>query len=306
MSFSAVKSSKTLISGCYIVFLYFLILKIKLQINCLDIEYQNNLRIAKHLTYYWALGQNVHSRLHFINEIIRNLQTYDFPTDLFIHTNRLFNKKLLVTNLNGNVSLIHHPLTNLTIHHSKKYLPWRCRELIKDQVLSDVYDIYIYIEDDILIPWVAIFKYWLKYKDICIKNRYNLGFIRVEPDENNILLAIDFSKKLNRTHNINLDNITYVINDKNPYCAFWIYDKKEMNNWIQTELFNPLKITGYEIREASAVGLHGKFTDWYHATIIPMFQGEKKLMLTNECKVFHLANNYHNISRLVFNGNLLE
>lgn len=41
------------------------------------------------------------------------------------------------------------------------------------------FDIFIYSEDDILFKKKNFF-YWLKYKDECIKNRYNIGFLRIE------------------------------------------------------------------------------------------------------------------------------
>ena len=41
------------------------------------------------------------------------------------------------------------------------------------------FDIFIYCEDDILFD-KKNFNYWLKHKNTCIKNNYNLGFLRFE------------------------------------------------------------------------------------------------------------------------------
>ena len=41
------------------------------------------------------------------------------------------------------------------------------------------FDVFIYGEDKILFP-KKNFKYWLDNKDLCIKNDYNLGFLRYD------------------------------------------------------------------------------------------------------------------------------
>ena len=41
----------------------------------------------------------------------------------------------------------------------------------------------MYIEDDILVPWKTI-QYWLEYNEKLISMNYNLGFVRIEVDNN--------------------------------------------------------------------------------------------------------------------------
>ena len=78
---------------------------------------------------------------------------------------------------NGILNIIYHDLTNI----NPFYLTWKCRDLLKQQ--KDDYDIFMYIEDDILVPCNAI-KYWLKYNKDLIDIQYNLGFIKVEVKHN--------------------------------------------------------------------------------------------------------------------------
>ena len=56
-------------------------------------------------------------------------------------------------------------------------LTWFCRNLMKSQ--KNNFDIFIYCEDDILFD-KKNFNYWLKHKNTCIKNNFNLGFLRFE------------------------------------------------------------------------------------------------------------------------------
>jgi len=55
----------------------------------------------------------------------------------------------------------------------------------------------------------------------------------------------------------------YVVNQKNPYCAFWIYDRHEFALFIKSPHWNLnlRQIKGYDIREMSAIGLHVSSTE---------------------------------------------
>jgi hypothetical protein len=60
-------------------------------------------------------------------------------------------------------------------------------------------------------------------------------------------------------------------------------------------------IEGYDIREKSAVGLHGMKSHWYKYSIIPIIDKQ----VIDECKVYHLTNNYHN-ENSIFINDLIE
>lgn len=265
-------------------------------------------KIAKHITYYW---NDNHTRIDILNEIIRNVNTYSYETDIFIHTNMIrsihtnttFSTDILISNTKGSINIIKHHITyewyrgileeisnktmrtmnkHLITKHSGLFLSWKCRELIKEQ--SDTYDIFMYIEDDIIVPNNAIVNYWMNYKDICLSHGYNLGFIRVEMSDNsNQLLCSDIALPFDIKLSLTLNTIDFVINNRNVYCAFWIYDRQELLRWINSEYFNPLNVQGYDIRERSAIG----FIPFYNNTILPYSNN----LLLDDCKIFHLKKN---------------
>jgi hypothetical protein len=240
------------------------------------------MKITKHICFFY-----IEDRIQYINKIIEETNNYEHTTDIFIHTNINLRIDRFIEYNNGSLNIIFHDLSNI----NPFYLPSLTRKLLKEQ--SNDYDIFIYVEDDILIPKETI-KYWLQYKDIVIKNNFNLGFIRIEIDNKGDEYTTDICHSLDMTNlgyltkQIVIDTDKYIINDKNPYCAFWIYDKQEFNNFINSKYYDINNVTGYDIRAVVAIGLHGVETKWYKGTIIPI----KENQLVNECKVYHLPNNY--------------
>ena len=232
------------------------------------------MRITKHISFYY-----IEKRLFYINNIIDETNKYESITDIFIHTNKNLQEDSFNKYTNGLIQIIYHDLSN--IHPF--YLTWKCRDLLQKQ--KNDYDIFMYIEDDILVPYKAI-KYWLKYHEKLIQMNYNLGFVRIEIDNNNEYITDLYGKQLDTI--INLYDTTYCINNKNTYCAFWIYNKNEFNRFVNSKYYDINNIHGYEIREQSAIGLHGKRTIWYKNTLIPIINNK----LIEDCKIYHLPNNY--------------
>ena len=144
----------------------------------------------------------------------------------------------------------------------------------------------MYLEDDILVKFSAI-KYWLKYSNKTLKNNYNLGFVKIET-KNNIEYVSDIIVRLNKK--IILDDEEYCINNVNPYCAFWIYNKDDFNKFVETPFYNFIGTNHLGIREQSAIGLHCKKFNYYKNTIIPVNNNK----LIEQCKIYHLPNTYVN------------
>jgi len=216
--------------------------------------------------------------------IIDEISSYDHIVDIFIHTNNNFDFNLLNKNKNGNLNIICHDLKG----ENPFYLTWKCREILKKQ--KDDYDIFVYVEDDILVPKKTL-EYWIKNNDFLISLNYNLGFFRIEISEkDNEEYLTDIPKDKNEFKKINIGENEYFLNDINPYCAFWIYNKKEFNKFVESNFFDPKNIIGYDIREQSSIGLHGLWTSWYKATVIPILNGK----IIEDCKIYHLPNNYIN------------
>ena len=266
--------------------------------------------MAIHISFFY-----IEERLKYLNKIIDASNAYERTADLFIHTNEDFPAERrkeyyrragmrayrrvggkLNEYTNGKIEVVVHDLSKT----HPFYLTWQCRDLMKSQ--KDDYDIFMYLEDDILVPEQAI-KYWLEHNEKLIRAGYNLGFVRIEKDIDNKEYSTDIFRKL--TGKIELpswgsavDDCTYRINDCNPYCAMWIYNKNEFNKFVNSKFWDianiPWPSGGKAIRERSAVGLHWPVRPsvtedyWYKETLIPSVDDK----LTDDCKIFHLPNNY--------------
>ena len=158
------------------------------------------------------------------------------------------------------------------------------------------YDIFMYIEDDILVPYKSI-KYWLEYNENLIMYGYNLGFVRIEVDKNNIEYITDLPGSQLDTF-FYLHGVKYCVNNKNSYCAFWIYNKSEFKRFVSSKFYDISNIPGYGIREKSAIGLNGDSNYWYKTTIIPVVNNR----LIDDCKIYHMPNNNVNKQHtIIFN-----
>jgi hypothetical protein len=235
------------------------------------------MRITKHITFFFR-----EDRIEYINRIICETNTYKHSTDIFIHTNeKTLRKDMLSEYINGTLTIISHDFSQRHPH----YLTWSCRGLMRDQ--RDEYDIFIYIEDDILVPRKAI-DYWLERNEELISLGYNLGFVRIEM-EGDIEYMTDL---LGETYDtvLELNGKPYCLNNINPYCAFWIYNKSEFTKFVESPYYHIENIHGYDERAASAIGLHGTSTPWYKGTVIPL----KENKLIGDCRLYHMPNNYVN------------
>ena len=234
------------------------------------------MKIAVHITSFY--GDNYKERIIFLKKIIKNYQIISKKIDIFIHTNKV--SKILESK---NVKFILHDLEN----KNPFYLSWLSRPMMEKQ--KDKYDCFIYSEDDILFS-KKNFEYWLKYKEICLKNNHNLGFIRIEK-KNEEIFSTDLIKKIN--YFLKINNKVFAVNDVNSYCAFWIYDKKEFIKFTQSKFWN-FTWKGknihafYGIREMSAIGWHGKNMSRYKYTLIPMTKNK----LNSDSYILHLTNNH--------------
>ncbi len=283
------------------------------------------MKISAHITFFYRDEQiddrwtNADKKFPYLKKIIDEYNTYPVNVDIYIHTNKTFDLEIINNNEynNGTLKIVKHNLNKYILFKGKNYyLTWASRKTIKKQ--RDKYDIFIYQEDDILIPKNA-FNYWKENKSECIKNRLNLGFLRIELKDD-IEYVSDLEKKLSKK--IKVNNKQYIVNDVNPYCAFWIYDKNELNAWINSKLWNLINIHGrgavvslklekiglnripilryllYSYRnkrpdsamEASAIGLNGLNLNWYKHTVILL----DKNNLNEDCRVYHLSNYYAN------------
>jgi hypothetical protein len=233
------------------------------------------MKISKHICFFY-----IEERVKYINTIIKEVNQYPHQTDLFIHCNKELDSNIFETNENGKLEVIVH--TNFK-DNNPFYLSWKPRELLKKQRYD--YDAFIYIEDDILI-YKDTLEYWINYKDKLTKYNLNLGFIRIEMDENNEKYWVNIA---NLSNVIIIDNEKYLLNNISTYSAFWIYDQKEFNRWVDSDYWNIENIKSINqmyIREVSAIGFTN---EGYKATVMPL----QKNKLHGNCEVHHLTNKFH-------------
>ena len=76
-------------------------------------------------------------------KIINEIKKHKYKTDIFIHTNKIFQINNMI-NYDNN-EMIHHDLSNI----NPKKLIWLAKTYMKNFI--DNYDIFIYSEDDMLI-----------------------------------------------------------------------------------------------------------------------------------------------------------
>jgi hypothetical protein len=241
------------------------------------------MKITKHISFYFLID-----RIIYINNIIDETNKYEYTTDIFIHTNTIdFHKGMLHDYTNGYIKIIYHDLSNI----DPFYLTWKCRELLQEQ--QHEYDLFMYIEDDILVPYTTI-EYWLKYHPILLENNCNLGFFRIEIKNEEEYITDLYGTKLKIV--MILNDQPYCVNNNNPFCAFWIYNKTEFSRFVDSKYYDNTNINGYSVRESVAIGLHGIPTQWYKYTLIPI----ENNMLHQHCKIYHIANNYVNDDTSIF------
>lgn len=240
---------------------------------------KENLKICVHIPLY--LDENKKKQVTNFKKVCNSFLKFSKKVDIFVHTNKAIKFK------NNKIKYLQY---NFKKDHPY-YLTWYPRKLMFKQ--RNNYDIFVYCEDDIYFS-KKNFIYWLNNKDLCIKNKFNLGFLRVE-NKGKTLYSADQISQSNQW--LELNNKKFIV-IKSPHCSFWIYDKNEFNNFTKTKYFHfkwkLLSISGILlIREMATYGWHGidingKDMERYLATIIPI----KNNKFDKDSFIKHLTNNY--------------
>lgn len=245
------------------------------------------MKICLHIAYYFK-----ENRLKYLDNMLKEYNKFPGTVDVFIHTNVSFSQEIWKLYDNGKISVIVHDFSN----DNPMFLTWKCREMIPEQL--DSYDIFMYSEDDILVPRKA-FEYWLTNKDIVIAENYNLGFCRIQVDDSvEDEYICDPQENMLDRNIVTICEKKFLVN-KFSYCAFWIYDKVELKKYMKTSWFHldtmkrqhSFELNTIGIREVSAWGLHTKHPYYnlginhYKDTIILLDENEK---LHQDCRVYHL------------------
>ena len=116
------------------------------------------MNITKHITFFY-----VEERIPYIERLIQEASKYKYITDIFIHTNKNdFKIDIFDKYINGKIYVIYHDLTNV----NPFTLTTKSRDLLCKQ--KNDYDIFMYIEDDMLFPCQAL-EYWLQHNESLIE-----------------------------------------------------------------------------------------------------------------------------------------
>ena len=235
------------------------------------------MKICIHITLF--IKNNRKKKLKNFSKIYKSFFSLSKKTQIFVHTN------VKIKNFKKNLFFIYHDISN----EDPFRLTWKYRSLMEKQ--KNQYDYFIYSEDDTLFN-LKNFKYWLRFKKICNKKNYNVGFLRTEKSPvDNSLWTTDQFFQLDEYVIINRKK--YIVL-KNPYYAMWIYDKKDFNSFINSRFWNLYNWRGMNSftklydREKSAVGWHGLNMDKYTATIIPL----KNNKVLKDSLIVHSSNKY--------------
>lgn len=222
-----------------------------------------------------------------LRKIIDNfINNYPIDVVIYIETN---NKKIISIMYDNYFDEIFNNVIKINIHEinfmKHPYdLTKKHRELFVKNI--DKYDYFMYIEDDILVPYNSFIEYTKKFEDLYRLDFYP-GLIRLENKED-----IFYSTDNSMIHYINNQNIIR-INDrkyfqiKNSYCACWIAPKKFLKEKINDtkRTFMNSNIHEY-IREEMA--------NYLEVTLkmkaIMELDNENKI--NSNCYIYHLSNNY--------------
>ena len=162
-------------------------------------------------------------------------------------------------------------------------LTWQHRQYIKDHINN--YDVFMYIEDDMLIKYEQLTNY-LKNLEI-VWPKYVPTFFRYELNKEGEQYAVD-------VHHMTVNDCCIIeLNDKRYhkvskiYCACWVLPASLLKNLI-TDNFTQI-IPGGLVREHAA-----SFVNWYLKKPCLIELKKDELQISELCTIHHLSNRYVN------------
>jgi hypothetical protein len=256
---------------------------------------KNVMQIAVHIAFYYD-----ESRIQYLDRVLTNLHEIGayHKLHIYIHCNRRFRVDHKFANINTEVIAARfldvpglrrfygYLPYGLRRRVDPLYLSWNHRKYILDTI--DIYDVQIYLEDDIGFN-NHNFEYWYEYKDICINNGYNLGFLRVEFDGRS---GRWYCTDLMRAPGGLIEVGGRLFARSAHYYGFWIYDRDELRRFAASDRWDLEHAQA--VREVAALGWHRRELGLYKDTIVPVKQELEKRIYTvsKECSVHHMPNNY--------------
>jgi len=239
-------------------------------------------KLIVHIAFHF-----VEDRVKYLETIITNLQSYEFlQIDIVIDTNSTeAMKKVSFEKTHSNTSItfrVHNDLSHPYL------LTWRHRSSMSESL--DDYDYFMYLEDDIYVPFEALHR-WRSDSCLLYPFGYLRGFLRVEKDKNGTLVCVDQHKRAKVRNLVRVEDSLYY-SPHVPYQAFWICDHQQMMHFICSPAWKDNK-SDWCIRERAASGmtllLRKNHKNQKHNLLIPLDKNDK---IPKEVLVYHLPNNY--------------
>ena len=238
------------------------------------------------------------NRLDQLKKVCENLQNIGNKVEIKIVTDGELkdfpNYSEIIKNDNKieihNVKNLYHPYL----------LPWAHFVIMREKIKNDSFSHFMYLEDDILIDKSNII-YWQKSREIL--NQYNLipQFFRTELNKNDKkIYSSDILEKINYNKIpklISKNKTIAFINVTNPYQACYFYDRKLMEEYLNTEASNPDFLfykNAHEdilIRERANTGLmhYNTPSGFFNRYVLPVLIKDKKII--DSCLIQHLGEN---------------
>lgn len=225
----------------------------------------------------------IEKRLTYLEQVLATLNTYEFnEVSIVVDTNREDTKALLtIPALQSQVSLDFSVHTNL---EDPYLLTWTHRNQMEKQL--NRYDYFMYLEDDIVVPFRALKRWRIESSWLYPKN-YFRGFLRVERDADNGFVCTDQVKFPSKRHYVSLKKQMF-LRPPSPYQAFWIYDRGQMKTFVKSIAWKNGNIKGWGIRERAAAGM-AWINRHKYKTLIPL---TSDFGIPDDVLVEHIANNY--------------
>lgn len=160
----------------------------------------------------------VEDRLNNLIKVVDNFLKYKTNVRIIIDTNQNFD----FFKDNNNISVKVHPHLGHPF-----FLTWVHRLTMVNEI--DNYDYFMYVEDDMLIPYENFLEYINNFDDL-FKLNCVPSFIRIE-EFNGKEYIVDVTQKQINRNRININGKEFV-NLEQPYHAFWILPQKELKESI--------------------------------------------------------------------------
>ncbi len=248
-------------------------------------------KIAVHMPFYWRESKSTETtrladeRVKLIEKILKDyIGTWNVrKVDLFVYSNT--DRAKILDQFQTELISISYRFYDFT-YEDPRLLVWKCRPVIQAQ--KEDYDIFIYIEDDIGIPFETL-QYWWEWKDSLHIKKKDVGLMLVETlnqkdlYSSNVLAPSAYLPFSERGQSF--------VHLPMRYCASWIVDQKELKEFLNSVYWDfhcyyphgPSKWSSFPCESA---GIGYKLS--YEHCAFPTENGK----LSRKCFVYHLSNTY--------------